>query len=92
MSEESVANLFSAYKALSEVGSESELCFSAALSIARASQDDLDKSIKILTSLHKELGKRCVCHTQDGVFLEYLLHALLQRVDEWESEITQAFT
>jgi hypothetical protein len=92
MSEESVTNLFSAYKALGEVDSEPELCFSAALSIARASQDDLDKSIKILNILHKELGKRCICHAQDGNFLEYLLDALLPRADGWESEITQAFT
>jgi hypothetical protein len=90
MPQNSVADLFSVYRAIGELGADPSLLFDAALASARASGDSRERAAR-LAQIHKQLGKLGVCHRHGGVFLECLLDALLPFVDEFESDVTAAF-
>ena len=91
MSDDFIQNLHSILKALMEVSAGPELVFGAAIAIARASAEHPERAKK-LANIHKILGKLGVCHLKNGLFLEYLLDALIPSADEFESEITAAFS
>jgi hypothetical protein len=91
MSEECVQNLFSVLRSVGDPAANPSFYFKAALAIARASADLPDRATKLAT-LHRFLGKLGVCHAENGIFLEYLLEALLSRVDESENELTTTFS
>ncbi|OHS95806.1 hypothetical protein TRFO_38053 [Tritrichomonas foetus] len=91
MDKEPIANLINTFKALNDVGADPNLVFSCALAIARASVNYEDRA-NVLVKVHKQLGKLQVCCSHSGKFLEYLIDALLPRVDEFENDLTSAFT
>ena len=82
MSDDFIQNLQSILKALMEVSAGPELVFSAAIATARACADHPERAKKLAT-LHKVLGKLGVCHLKNGLFLEYLLDALIPSADEF---------
>jgi hypothetical protein len=90
MNYDSVQNLIAVQKLINDIGGDPNLCLSGAIAIARASENCPDRAVK-LAGLHRQLGRIGVCHAQSGLFLEYLLDALLARLDEFESEVTAAF-
>ena len=91
MEKESIDNLIGTFKALNDVGAEPNLIFLCALAIARASVNYSDRA-PILIKVHKQIGKYYVCSSQNGKFLEYLLDALIPRAEEFENDLTSAFT
>jgi hypothetical protein len=91
LSDKNLYELLQIQKILDEVEACSELLFAAALAYARASVGSDQQTVK-LVELHEQLGKKCICHLQNGVFLEYLLEGLILRVDEFESKLTKAFS
>lgn len=91
MDEESTQQLQQIFKTLSDIGANPELIFHSALALAIASKNTKETATQ-LSKIHKQLGKLCVCHLHNGRFLECLLDVLIPRYDEFENELTSAFT
>lgn len=90
---DTINDLYNTFKSLTEIGADKNLIFSCALAIARSSVNYEDRA-KLLVRIHKALGnsKFNVCYNNNGRFLEYLIDSLLPRCDEFESDLTSAFT
>lgn len=88
---DSITNLLNAFRNLNEDGADKNLIFSCALAIARCSVNYEDRAATLI-KVHKQLGKYNVCSNNSGKFLEYLMDALIERADQYESDLTSAFT
>ncbi|KAH0785801.1 hypothetical protein GPJ56_010201 [Histomonas meleagridis] len=91
MDDECIQQLSQIFKSLSDYGAPPEIIFDSALALAIASINNPDAPSQ-LSKIHKHLGKLGVCHLRNGKFLEVLLDVLIPRADEYESELTSAFT
>ncbi|KAK8891884.1 hypothetical protein M9Y10_029106 [Tritrichomonas musculus] len=91
LEKDSIERLNKSFNTLNEIGADKNLIFSCALAIARSSINYEDRP-RMLVKVHKVLGKYSVCCNNNGKFLEYLMDSLLPRSDEFENDLTSAFT
>jgi hypothetical protein len=91
LTDESVTNLLAIHKILVDHEDSCNLVFAASLAIARASPD-YPENVKKMSAIHAQLGKLSACDHQNGLFLEYLLDALLPRAADFEKDLTAAFS